>query len=1201
MIITGKKSYFPVTLVIVVLILSACQSKDDPLFRLISPEKSGVHFNNEIIEDDTTNILEYEYVYNGGGVAVGDFNNDGFQDLFFTANMVANRLYLNRGELTFDDVTDLSGTAGEDKWYTGVSVVDINGDGWMDIYICASRSSNPEQRKNELYVNQGLNENGIPVFTEQAVKYGLDDSSYSTHAAFFDYDNDGDLDMYLLVSDQWQKKPGGNSSEEENHPNQDKLFENEWRSHEQHPLFKDVSKQAGILKPGYGLGVNIADINQDGWKDIYAANDYSSNDLLWINNGDGTFTDKASIYFKHTSFSAMGTDIQDINNDGLADVFALDMLPETNYRKKTMTNPNNYSNYARGVFRRYDPQFTRNTLQLNQGPSFISTDSIAPPVFSEIAYLAGVAATDWSWGALLADFDNDGFRDLIVTNGTPRDKTDKDFVNLRDQLGNIIARSSLLDSIPEIKIPNYIYKNKGNLTFDNVTNKWGLTKASFSNGVAWSDLDNDGDLDIIINNINQNAFLYKNTQEKDREEKNNWIQIHFVGDTTNKQGLGAHVDLYFDNGKHQMYENTTYRGYLSSVENVAHFGLGQVNVVDSVVVVWPSGKKEISRKIKANQRLKFNYTDARDTESTGYTAEIENRSLFHEVTREKNVSYNHDEFEYNDFQFQRLLPHKFSQYGPSLAVGDVDGNDTQDLFIGGSYNNEGTFLLQKPDGNFEEKKLLVNLDGSRKTEDRGALFFDADNDGDPDLFVTSGSVENPPQSRNYQDRLYQNDGNGNFIETEEALPDYTVSSSAVKAADYDRDGDLDLFIGGRVSPRRYPVPVSSYILRNDSENGEIKFTDVTSAIAEDLIDIGLVTDALWSDFNNDGWVDLVVVGEWMPISFFENREGDFVNITESTGISDKKGWWNSISSGDFDHDGDMDYIAGNLGLNSPYKANRNEPVRVYAGEFSESGIWPSIITQHVMDAEGAKREFPVHDLIAVASQLPQIKQQFVNHHQYGSATIEDILSPNQMRQALIFEADHFSTSYIENIGNSRFEIEALPMETQFAPVYGMLVDDFNSNGYLDLLLTGNEFGAEARIGKYDALNGLLLQGKGNGDFDPLKNSESGFFVPGDGKALVKLKGTDNSYIVAASQNNGPLKLFQTDRYTKVFQADNMDQSAVIHYQDGSRRRVEFYYGSSFLSSSGRFIPLNEEVRSLEVTDFQGETRTVNLSEGVVAD
>lgn len=1183
------------TIILTVFTMMGC-SKESSMFERLSPSQSGISFTNTITEDESNNPLAYEYLYNGGGVAVGDFNNDGLQDLYFTGNMVSNKLYLNEGDLQFRDITELSGTGGSDKWYTGVSVVDINGDGLQDIYVCAGRWNEAERRENELYVNQGLNDEGIPEFIEQSGDYGLNDNSHSTHAAFFDYDNDGDLDLYLLVSDQRQKSPADNGSENQGlreSPNLDRLYRNDWDEDSNRPMYTEVGEEAGINKDGYGLGVNITDLNGDGWKDIYVANDFASDDILWINNGDGTFRDEAYRYFKHTSFSSMGTDIQDINNDGLADVVTLDMLPENNFRKKTMTNPNNYVNYARNAFGRIHPQYTRNTLQLNRGPRNINDDSTGAPIFSEIAYLSGIAETDWSWGPLLADFDNDGFKDLIVTNGIPGDKTDKDFVNYRDRLGNIISQVQLSDSIPEVKIPNYLYRNRGNLRFQDLTKEWGLGEETYSNGLAWADLDNDGDLEIVINNINQEAYLYENTLNDEESGSNSWLQVRLNGNDRNTAALDSQIRVYYGEGKSQYYEYTPYRGYLSSVENVAHFGLGKATKVDSLVVYRTTGDQFVWKDLEVNQKFEADLTTGGDPGAYSGMNAFSSEPWFREVSDERNITYVHSELEYDDFMYNRLMPHKLSQYGPSLAVGDIDNNSTQDVFVGGSYDNRGTFFLQDQNGQFTQKELPGDDSKSRKArEDEGTLLFDADGDGDLDLYIVSGSVENRRGSENFQDRIYENNGDGSFTYLPEALPAIAESGMAVRASDFDKDGDLDLFIGGRVVPNFYPLPASSYLLRNDSNSGELRFTNVTPDLAEPLREIGMISDALWTDFDNDGWTDLILAGEWMPLTFLKNREGKLVDITGDTGISENSGWWNSLAGGDFDRDGDIDYIAGNLGLNSLYQADVEEPVGIYGNDFSEQGLFTGLPTTYMPDFQGVRKEYPVHPRDEVLQMLRRTDTPFQTHANYGRSTVNDIFSEADLKDAVILKAIFLESAYIENLGEGKFAMRALPVEAQFAPVFGMLVDDFNADGNPDILLNGNDYGAQVQIGSYDALNGLLLQGDGAGNFTPLSIAESAIFIPGDGKSLVKVEGADGRYLAFAGQNSGPLKVYEAEQTTQILPFKTMDAYALIYFDDGVTLKQEAYYGSSFQSASGRFLALPSGADSVEFVSFAGERRSV---------
>ncbi len=821
-----------------VLFLFSCS--DNKLFREVHSRESGIQFNNVIKETDSINVLDFENVYNGGGVGVGDLNNDGLPDIYFTGNLVPNQLYLNKGKLQFENITDKARVSGDGKWSRGVSIVDINNDGWLDLYVCAYKSKDAKGRENLLYINQGLDNDGIPHFKELAAEYGLNDSTYSTMAAFFDYDNDGDLDVYILVN---EIIPGDYPNRfrprmlKGEHPSTGRLYRNDANSELGHPVFTNISEEAGITIEGFGHGVVITDINKDGWSDIYVTNDYLSNNILYINNGDGTFTDKVSSYLKHTSANAMGVDVIDINNDGLQDIIELDMNPEDNFRKKMMMNANSYQTYQNSDYYKYQYQYVRNTLQLNQGPRVNEKDSIGDPIFSDIAFFSGIAETDWSWAPLVADFDNDGFRDIIITNGFPKDVTDHDFISFRNEAFAVASKKQLLEQIPEVKIHNYGYRNNGDLTFKNATESWGLTAPSFSNGAAYADLDLDGDLDIIINNINDAAFLYENTLiKKNGKEPSNFLTLKLKGDLNNIHAFGTWVEVYYRNKK-QVYEQTPYRGYLSSIQTNPHFGLGDINQVDSVIIKWPNSKKQKLVNIPANQLLVVDIKNAIQNYTWSADSTAVN-TFFTDITSTVIDSFIHQERDYIDFNIQKLLPHKLSEYGPALAVGDLDGNGSDDLVIGGSISYSATILLQQENGRFQ-KKLLIPDAGmlSKRTEDMGIVLFDADIDGDLDLYISSGGYENERNTIPYQDKLFLNDGKGNFAIAEDALPQNFTSKSCVRAADFDRDGDLDLFIAGRVEPGYYPKAVSSYIYRNDSRDGIIKFTDVTNTVAKSLREI----------------------------------------------------------------------------------------------------------------------------------------------------------------------------------------------------------------------------------------------------------------------------------------------------------------------------------------------------------------------------
>jgi len=1190
----NKTVSFLMTVPVIATILISCNSSPT-LFKKILPEKSGIHFNNVVVENDSINPLDMEYLYNGGGVGVGDFNNDGLPDLYFTASTTSNKFYLNKGNFVFSDVTDEAKVKGDSEWFNAVSVIDINNDGWKDIYLSASISRNPDKRRNLLYINQGLDANKVPVFKEMAAEYGLADTSFSVHAAFFDYDNDGDLDMYLVTTKLARREANTFSSNKKDtsHVDYDKLFRNDWSDSLKHPVYTDVSKEAGIQHPGYGLGIAIADINKDGWKDIYVTNDFFSSDLLYINNKNGTFSEKAKECLKHTSQSAMGNDVADINNDGLADIIAVDMAAEDNYRRKKNMSGNNYNIYMNMLRQNLMLQYARNTLQLNMGPHVNSGDSTGDPVFADIGFYAGVAETDWSWTPSLADFDNDGYRDLLVTNGYPKDVTDHDFMAFRNENGNIASKDFLLKEIPSIKVPNYAFRNTASLQFENVTEQWGLTEPSFSSGAVYVDLDNDGDLDYVINNINEEATVYENTLNKTGEIKANYISIQFEGAPQNRNGLGAWAEIYYDSSKMQVYENSPYRGYLSSVDDKAYFGLGKIKTIDSIIIRWPNFTKQTITNVPVNQALKVNIKNAVTPDSWNIPGKS-TQSFFADITAAAGINYSHQEMDYIDFNVERLLPHKLSQYGPGLAAADIDKNGLDDIFIGGNGDVPGRFFLQQPDGKFISKDLpVLTYPNMRKPENMGLLFFDADNDGDPDLYCASGSNEFTANTKSYQDILYVNDGNGNFLPDTTALPVNFTSKSCVKAADIDNDGDLDLFVGGRVLPGSYPKPVSSYIFRNDSKDGKIIFTDITDQVAKGLKDIGLVCDAIWTDFDNDGYTDLILAGEWMPVTFFKNKSGHFENVTAQSGISNQTGWWNSIAAGDFDNDGDIDYIVGNLGKNSFYRASGEYPVRIYGKDIDNNKSFDAIPTVYLKDQQGIKKEYTAQNRDDIIEQLPGTRKKFLTYKSFGEATFKDIFSKEQLDGALELQVNNFNSCLIKNMGDGRFELSPLPVPAQLAPLYGMVIDDFNDDGNLDAAICGNDFGTEVTDGRYDAMDGLLLLGDGKGNFKSQTILESGLYIPGDAKALIKLRGANGDYLLAASQNRGPLKIFTTKTPgKKIIPLKPNDKTITITLSNGKTRKEEVYHGSSFLSQSSLFINMNHSVKKIEITNSKGEKRIV---------
>ncbi|PRY16356.1 VCBS repeat protein [Pontibacter ummariensis] len=1142
------------------------QAAEPTLFQRLPDSETGVSFANTLTETPALNVLEFEYFYNGGGVAVGDFNNDGQQDIFFAGNMVPSRLYLNKGNLKFEDITEQAGIRTSGRWASGVAVADVNNDGYQDIYVCVTGRTTPDKRKNLLYINNQDN-----TFTEAAQQYGLDDSSYSTHAAFFDYDKDGDLDLYLLNHTLEETNPNllrpqlrdGSSK------NTDKLYRNNGNN-----TFTDVSKAAGILVEGHGLGVAISDINQDGWPDVYVSNDYLSNDALYLNNGNGTFTDRAAAYFKHQSQSAMGNDVADFNNDGLVDIITVDMLPEDNLRTKLMFGGMNYDRFMAEIQNGYTPQYMRNTLQLNNGNG----------TFSEIGQLAGVHSTDWSWSPLLADFDNDGYKDLHITNGFPKDITNRDFIMYRMQGLNSsvpldILNKQLLEvvnQLPNAEKSNYMYRNKGDFTFSNETKAWGLETPSFSNGAAYADLDGDGDLDLVTNNINGKAFVYRNNAQK--QLKNNFLRIKLQGDKANAAGYGAKVKL-IQGDKEQYQEHSPYRGFMSTVEPYLHFGLGQDATVTALEVTWPDGKVQRLEDVKGNQVLTLHHQDAVATQERTKPSS----PLFHNASPEYRITYTHIEEPYIDFKIQPLLPHKYSQNGPGISVGDVNGDNLEDFYVGGAFKYPGRIFLQSKNGTFTSTAIT---DQTKYEEDMGSLFFDADGDGDLDLYVVSGGSEFPANSQYYQDKLYKNDGKGRYTLDAQALPNTTSSGSFVTAADMDGDGDLDLFVGGRMYPQHYPAPAVSYVLLN--EGG--KFRDATKQICPELYNLGMLTAALWTDFDNDRAVDLIVTGEGMPITFFRNVNGKLQNVATATGLPNTSGWWNSLAGGDLDNDGDIDYIAGNLGLNTKLKASDAEPVSVYAADYDNNGSMDPILAHYVMG-----KNVPARPRDDIFDQMVSMRRRFTTYESYARASVTEVLLPAEMQRSYVLRSVNMQTSYIENLGGGKFQIKALPMQAQFAPVFGITINDYDGDGNLDALLSGNSQATEVISGAYDAFTGLLLKGNGKGEFQPVSLQQSGFLVDGDAKGMAELMLPDGRPLVLAANNNGPLQAYTTNpagRKGQVLTTRPSDARVEISLDSGKKLIKELYYGSGYLSQSSRNVLIPQHATSVVAYDFKGASRKI---------
>lgn len=1173
--------------------------RPSPLLKEISSSHSGITFRNTITESDSVNQLDNGNIYNGGGTGIGDFNNDGLPDIFFTGNLVPCRLYINRGDFRFDDVTEKAGVSGNGKWCRGVAVVDINNDGLQDIYVSCTLSRSVQKRKNLLYINNGPDKNGIPSFTESAAAYHLDDDSHTTQAVFFDYDNDGDLDVYLVVNEVNDRnspylfKP---MSAPAPGPGRGKLLRNDMDPAVGHPVFTDVTAEAGIGTEGFGNQATVTDINMDGWKDIYVSNDYLTPDLLWINNHDGTFTESLSHYFRHTSNSAMGNDAADINNDGLIDFFTLDMNPEDNYRKKMMLLPSSYQFYQNSDRYGYNYQYTRNTLQLNQGNRLPGKSGNFDPVFSEISYFAGVEASDWSWCTLLTDFNNDGYNDIFIANGFPKDVTDRDFGMYRSAAWLSTPKMEILKQIPEVKIHNYIYRNNGNLTFTNMSAAWGLSKPTFSNGAATADLDLDGDEDLVVNNINDEASLYRNMSRENDKAGTNFLSVELKGNEPGQTGIGAFVEIFYNGDKKQIREVSPYKGYLSTSSTTIHFGLGKINSIDSLKVTWQGGKTQTISNPGINKFLTINEKDA-ISKSPLLTDETESQPVFRDITKETGIDFVHEQNDYVDFNIQKLIPHKFSEYAPALAAGDINGDGLDDLIIGGSANHTAQIFIQQHDGKFRRQPLSSKTDLLKKTwDDMGIVLFDADGDGDNDLYIASGGYENEDRSPAFKDHFYLNDGKGNFTENSDLLPANPVSKGCVRAVDFDNDGDMDLFVSGRVKPWSYPQPVSSFLYRNDSKNGKIVFTDITSEAAPELNGIGMICDAVFTDFDNDGWTDLVLAGEWQPLIFMKNENGKYRNITQTTGTEKFIGWWNSIVAGDFDNDGDIDFVAGNLGLNTFFRASDKHPVSVYGKDFDNNGSYDAFISLWLLSnqTDTTFGDYPMHGRDDLIKQMLSMRAKFPTFRSLATSTIDKLFSPEQLKGATILKSNEFRSALFRNEGNGRFSFNPLPVQAQLSALNGMVADDFDGDGNTDLLINTNDYSTEVLTGRYDALSGLVLKGTGQEGFSAMSIAESGIFIPGNGRALVRLLGADGSYRVAASQNRGPLKIFQLDRKVKTVACLNNETRAVEEFEGGKTKQIQLTPQTSFMSQSSGFITAPEGLSKVTFITNTGARRPVVL-------
>ena len=1066
---------------LVVFSLAACRagSSEHRVFELLDASQTGVTFSNTITTTDSLNVQTDPYVYNGAGVAAGDIDNDGLPDLFFAGNMVSSRLYLNKGGLRFEDITTRAGVSTH-RWATGVTMVDLNNDGYLDIYVSVSgpQWSRAEDRANLLFIN-----NGNRTFTEAAAKYGVADTGFTTQAAFLDYDHDGCLDLVLLenspkdFSRGVSRQPSALRATTPGSYNQ--LYRNNCNG-----TFTNVSKQAGILEDaGYGLGVAVADVNGDGWPDIYISNDGLPNDVLYVNNHNGTFTNRAAQSLKHTSAAGMGVDIADFNDDGWPDVLQVDMLPRDLSRRKRMSGVMSYGNLMDSRQRGFRDDYTLNTLQLSNGVT-----PAGDVVFSDIGRMAGLSHTDWSWSALFADFDNDGHKDVFISNGYPKAVNDLDYVNAigtahrRGGLEAARLEREILARLPGYDEPNYVFRNAGDLTFVDVSKAWGFDRKSYSYGAAYVDLDNDGRLDLVVNNIDGAAFVYRNVRPNDAAH--HFLRVRLEGQAPNLRGIGATLVLTAGGRKQYLYQSPS-RGFMSSVDDRPHFGLGRDTTIDTLEVRWPDGRSQRLTNLPVDREVVVRQAEALRDLSPDHLPGA--RHLFVPADSQHALAYQHHAPEPVDMSVQSLIPYMISSHGPPVAVGDVDGDGLDDVFIGGAAGVPGKLFLQRKDGRFVESASGQPWEADSGYEDWAAVFFDANGDGRPDLYVASGGYTLAPSSALLQDRLYLNQGGGRFSRAANALPPMLASKGVVRVADFNGDGRPDLFVGGRLKPRDYPAPTRSYLLRNDGDH----FTDVTEQMAPALVQPGgMITDAQWIDYDGDGKVDLVTAGEWMPIRFFHNEGSHFRDATSDMGLPPMRGWWYSLAAGDFDRDGRPDLVAGNLGLNYSYTTSKDSTFGVYGGDFTGSGRNDVVLTTTI---DGT--EYPLAGFSPLGQDIYTLAIRFPTYGAFATASIQQLFTPAQLQSALHYQADTFASMYLHNDGNGRFTATALPNAAQIAPIRGILPVDVDGDGQLDVLIAGNLYDAEPNTPRADAGNGLWLRGDGKGHFTPISPRESGFLAP----------------------------------------------------------------------------------------------------------
>ena len=1092
-----------ITLTLIIITLYSC-SKTVTLFKLLDSEQTGVDFNNKITETTEFNILTDEYIFNGGGVAVADFDKNGLPDLFFTGNMVSNELYLNQGDLKFKKVTEQAKLDSSHFWSSGVAAVDINSDGLMDIYVASSMQKG--NRENRLYINQGNNNEGIPIFKEEAKNYGIDDSSNTMGVAFIDFDRDGDLDLYVLNNEQnatlptnYRKKILDGSA-----LSNDKFYKNNGNG-----TFSDITLQAGIVYEGFGLSVTPVDINKDQWIDLYITNDYLTNDLLYINQKDGTFKNEIENYLSHQSKFSMGSDASDFNNDGYTDLVTLDMLGESHERRKTTISKSFFFQNVLNKKWGYQDQHMRNMLFKNNGSSL---------PFSEIGQFSGIYQTDWSWSPLFADFDYDGNKDLFITNGFPRDITDMDFANYRLNYGSFTPVATLLDSIPIVKIPNYAYKNNGDLTFENVSKNWGLGISSFSNGAIFSDLDLDGDIVYVVNNINDKAFVFENLLSQ-QENPPNYIQIKLNGDKLNPKALGAKVVLRLSDNSIQFQEQQTSRGYMSSTDPVMYFGLGKEKSIQSIEILWPNGSISKMNNPDLNKRISFSQSEGVNDRNLLFPFIEEKKLLpYNEVSSKYDINYFHSEKNVQDFFKQRLLPHKLSQNGPCIAVGDINGDNLEDFVVGSSSSFSPRIFTQQKNSKFLSTELFQKEE-EKKYEVESMTLFDADQDGDLDLYLVSGGNEYDKGSKWYQDRLLFNDGSGNFENKENRLPKILVNGCIVRPSDFDMDGDLDLVVGGHNKPGAYPLADNNFLLRNN--NGF--FEDVTKSFIPSIESFGILTDALWTDFDGDNRNDLVLVGEYSPITVLLNKEKGFVKM-KSTTLENTNGLWRSIELVDFDQDGDLDFILGNLGKNNMLSVAPETPLYISTKDVDKNGSVDPLIFNTQQNSDGKLDVYPIQFWDNLTQQSPLFRQEFNSYHSFSKANFEYYKQKGFIDSDSILMAKHCESKWIENLGDANFKINNLPDLLQLGPINDFLV--LGSGKNRRIYIVGNDFGGAPFEGNTDALQGSILYWDENGEEKIISAQDSGFHVFGDAREISSIKLKNGKILILVAQNQNKLLAFE---------------------------------------------------------------------------